>query len=119
FRASLEYRTVKRRKRRAPVAALAARRRRAKHILSWVPDATRSNPFAFRSFLEHQGPISNTRPMAEDSKLRDPFREARNKDGVLRCPFQGESVPMILRHADVCEATKDWKTYSSDAPFRV
>jgi len=25
---------------------------------------------------------------------------------------------MILRHADVREAAKDWKTYSSDAPFR-
>ena len=26
---------------------------------------------------------------------------------------------MILRHADVMSAAKDWKTYSSDAPFRV
>jgi len=50
---------------------------------------------------------------------QDPFREARNKDGVLRCPFQGENLPMILRHADVREAAKDWKTFSSDAPFRV
>ena len=41
------------------------------------------------------------------------------KDGVLKCPFQGESVPMILRHADVRRAAKDWKTFSSDAPFRV
>ena len=49
----------------------------------------------------------------------DPFREARQKDGVLKCPFQGEMVPMILRHADVREAAKDWKTFSSDAPFRV
>jgi cytochrome P450 len=57
--------------------------------------------------------------MPNDSKLRDPFREARNKDGVIRCPFQGETLPMILRHADVREAAKDWKTYSSDAPFRV
>jgi cytochrome P450 len=57
--------------------------------------------------------------MADDPKLRDPFREARNKDGVLRCPFQGETLPMILRHTDVREATRDWKTYSSDAPFRV
>jgi cytochrome P450 len=45
--------------------------------------------------------------------------EARQKDGVLRCPFQGETLPMILRHADVREAARDWKTYSSDAPFRV
>ncbi|MBI5773614.1 MAG: cytochrome P450 [Verrucomicrobia bacterium] len=50
---------------------------------------------------------------------QDPFREARNKDGVLRCPFQGEDLPMILRHADVREAAKDWKKFSSDAPFRV
>ncbi|MEM9369285.1 MAG: cytochrome P450, partial [Planctomycetota bacterium] len=26
---------------------------------------------------------------------------------------------MILRHADVREAAKDWETFSSDAPFRV
>src|SRR5664279_6653068 len=57
--------------------------------------------------------------MADNPNLRDPFREARNKDGVLQCPFQGETLPMILRHADVREAAKDWKKYSSDAPFRV
>jgi cytochrome P450 len=51
--------------------------------------------------------------------IPDPFREARNKDGILRCPFQGENIPMILRHADVREAAKDWKTFSSDVPFRV
>ena len=51
--------------------------------------------------------------------ISDPFREKRNQDGVLRCEFQGESVPMILRHADVRDAAKDWKTFSSDAPFRV
>ncbi|MFM9031262.1 MAG: cytochrome P450, partial [Opitutaceae bacterium] len=26
---------------------------------------------------------------------------------------------MILRHADVREAARDWRTFSSDAPFRV
>lgn len=26
---------------------------------------------------------------------------------------------MLLRHMDVREATRDWKTFSSDAPFRV
>lgn len=51
--------------------------------------------------------------------ITDPFREARAKDGVLRCPFQGEMLPMILRHADVREAAKDWQKFSSDAPFRV
>lgn len=49
----------------------------------------------------------------------DPFKKAREEDGVLECEFQGENVPMILRHADVKAAAKDWETYSSDAPFRV
>jgi cytochrome P450 len=53
------------------------------------------------------------------NNISDPFREARNKDGVLECKFQGEKVPMILRHEDVRKAAKDWKTFSSDAPFRV
>ena len=57
--------------------------------------------------------------MSDHASMRDPFREARQKDGVLRCPFQGENLPMILRHADVREAAKDWQTFSSDAPFRV
>lgn len=49
----------------------------------------------------------------------DPFQEARRKDGVLPCDFQGETVPMILRHEEVRKAARDWRTYSSDAPFRV
>ena len=49
----------------------------------------------------------------------DPFREARENGGVMRCPFQGEAIPMILRHAEVRDAAKDWKTFSSNAPFRV
>src|SRR3954451_18783887 len=53
------------------------------------------------------------------SQTSDPFSEARKKEGVLRCPFQGENIPMILRHADLREAAKDWKTFSSDVPFRV
>src|SRR5947199_1966697 len=53
------------------------------------------------------------------SQIPDPFGEARKKGAVLKCTFQGESVPMILRHSDVREACKDWKTFSSDAPFRV
>ena len=57
--------------------------------------------------------------MSDIPDLSDPFREARSKDGVLQCPFQGEMVPMLLRHADVREAAKDWRTFSSDAPFRV
>lgn len=49
----------------------------------------------------------------------DPFRQRRQNDGVMRCPFQGEDITMILRHGDVREAAADWETFSSDAPFRV
>ncbi|MBC8011500.1 MAG: cytochrome P450 [Burkholderiales bacterium] len=49
----------------------------------------------------------------------DPFREARHKSGVLQSEFQGENIPMILRHEDVRRAAKDWQTFSSDAPFKV
>jgi cytochrome P450 len=52
-------------------------------------------------------------------EIHDPFREAREASGVLPCEFQGEVVPMILRHEDVKKAARDWKTYSSNAPFRV
>lgn len=53
------------------------------------------------------------------SNPNDPFEEARNESGVLKCPFQGEEIPMILRHADVQKAAKDYGTFSSNAPFRV
>lgn len=53
------------------------------------------------------------------SPAPDPFGPARRESGRLDCPFQGETVPMILRHADVREAAKDWQRFSSDAPFRV
>ncbi len=49
----------------------------------------------------------------------DPFRESRSQSGVLQCHFNGEKIAMILRHGDVRQAAKDWRTYSSDAPFRV
>ena len=49
----------------------------------------------------------------------DPFAEARRNSGVLQCPFQGENIPLLLRHADVRAAAKNWQTFSSDAPFRV
>lgn len=49
----------------------------------------------------------------------DPFEIPRREAGVLSCPFKGETVRMILRQKDVRAAAKDWKTYSSDAPFRV
>jgi len=51
--------------------------------------------------------------------IPDPFRDIRRTDGVLSCPYGGEEILMILRHEDVRRAAKDWKTFSSDAPFRV
>ncbi|NBV45232.1 MAG: cytochrome P450 [Planctomycetia bacterium] len=53
------------------------------------------------------------------AEIDDPFGAARRDDGVLRCPWQGEKVPMLLRHDEVRRAAKDWHTFSSDAPFRV
>jgi cytochrome P450 len=49
----------------------------------------------------------------------DPFNTPRTERGVLRCPFQGEELPMLLRHEDVRNAARDWQQFSSDAPFRV
>lgn len=54
-----------------------------------------------------------------DFPADDPFRAARESSGVLPAEFQGRPVPMILRHKDVRAAAADWRTYSSDAPFRV
>lgn len=49
----------------------------------------------------------------------DPFRAARQNDGTLVADFAGETIPMILRHADVRHAARDWSLFSSDAPMRV
>ncbi len=53
------------------------------------------------------------------SDIPDPFREPRRTSGVLGLPTDREIIPMILRHEDVRKAAKDWKTFSSDAAFRV
>ncbi len=53
------------------------------------------------------------------SPVGDPFREKREAGGILETTFQGKRVPMILGHKDVRAAAADWKTFSSDAPFRV
>jgi cytochrome P450 len=53
------------------------------------------------------------------NEISDPFAKLRADSGVLQCPFNGEKIAMILRHDDVRKAAKDWKTFSSDAPFRV
>lgn len=49
----------------------------------------------------------------------DPFASARRRDGVLVGRFGHETIPMILRHADVRAAARDWQRFSSDAPRRV
>ncbi len=49
----------------------------------------------------------------------DPFQNARQETGVMRCPFEGEMITMLLRHVEVRRAAADWKQFSSDAPFRV
>jgi len=49
----------------------------------------------------------------------DPFREPRKEAGVLPCEFQGDTIPMILRHEDVRRTARDWQNFSSDAPFRI
>lgn len=49
----------------------------------------------------------------------DPFESHRRERGALRCPYEGESIVMLLRHAEVRDAAKDWERFSSDAPFRV
>lgn len=51
--------------------------------------------------------------------IPDPFRDDRQTSGVRRFASGDEELPMILRHADVRQAAKDWQTFSSDAPFRV
>lgn len=59
-------------------------------------------------------------PMSPSSDAgRDPFGDARARDGVMQCPFHGETITMILRHAGVRQAARDWQTFRSDAPFRV
>jgi putative membrane-bound dehydrogenase-like protein len=42
----------------------------------------------------------------------DPFQEKRNQEATRKCEFQGEIVPMILRHADLRRIAKDWKIFS-------
>lgn len=49
----------------------------------------------------------------------DPFKEARNKGPVLKTQFDGDDVVMILTNKEVRRAAHDWKTYSSNAPFRI
>ena len=53
------------------------------------------------------------------NQVPDPFRVQRRQTGVLVGEFNGEKIPMLLRHAEVRSAAKDWEAFSSDAPCRV
>ena len=49
----------------------------------------------------------------------DPFKKFRANGPVHVSKFGGEKIAMILGHKNVRDATRDYDTYSSDAPFRV
>ncbi len=49
----------------------------------------------------------------------DPFKEHRAASPVLHTEFDGAPVTMFLTNKEVRKAARDWKNYSSDAPFRV
>ncbi len=53
------------------------------------------------------------------SKLKDIFKADRQRDGIFVAEFGEETIPLILNYRSVREAAKDWRTFSSDAPFRV
>ncbi|MEO1662706.1 MAG: cytochrome P450 [Pseudomonadota bacterium] len=52
-------------------------------------------------------------------KAEDAFKSARAEHNRLDLTVGTETIPMLLSYKDVREAARDWKTYSSDAPFRV
>lgn len=58
-------------------------------------------------------------PFHNPNNPTDPFREPRERAGVLVNNFQGRDIPMVLRHEDIRKAARDWETFSSDAPFKV
>jgi cytochrome P450 len=57
--------------------------------------------------------------MSNQTDIEDPFRRARAEAGVLEIDVDGEKIPLVLRYEDVQACTRDWQTFSSDAPFRV
>lgn len=58
-------------------------------------------------------------PCPFHEKQPDPFADARRQDGILVNEFQGNPIPMLLRHEEVRQAAKNWQQFSSDAPFKV
>tara|TARA_R110002096_G_scaffold21440_4_gene69508 strand:+ start:1162 stop:2310 length:1149 start_codon:yes stop_codon:yes gene_type:complete len=49
----------------------------------------------------------------------DPFKKFRQNQDALTTDFDGEPITMILGHKNIRAASRDYATYSSDAPFRV
>lgn len=50
----------------------------------------------------------------------DPFRAHRIDDGILDGFLDhGDRFKMVLRYEDLKAVSRDWRTFSSDAPFRV
>ena len=56
--------------------------------------------------------------MTKDHSFPDGFRNIRPKTAT-RTKLDGESMPMLLGWHEVRRASRDWKTFSSDAPFRI
>lgn len=50
---------------------------------------------------------------------RDAFKQAREASDILNLQVEAESISMFLTYKGVREAARDWRKYSSDAPFRV
>ncbi len=53
------------------------------------------------------------------STFIDPFKNIRKDNSLVYIESNNERIPLILRYKDVRKAAFDWKTFSSDAPFRV
>ena len=53
------------------------------------------------------------------SSIRDAFKHAREASDILDVQVEAESISMFLTYKGVREAARDWRKYSSDAPFRV
>jgi len=86
-------------------------------VPSWRDDKRRTG--LLRTTIQ-QARTPESKPLLTSMDIApDPFRAHREKGPTLDATFQGQPVPMILRHEDVRAAAKDWKTFSSDAPFRV
>ena len=49
----------------------------------------------------------------------DPFEEYRRDEGVLDGRVGRDTFVMALRYADLKAAARNWRTFTSDAPFRV